>query len=213
MILIQHYFIVYPKPKKAGRPIVFCVPSGNFGNITAGLLAQKIGMPVEKFVAANNANNVFQEYHQTGTFTARPSVPTYSNAMDVGNPSNLQRIQDLFGNDINNIREKIDAYSYDNEQTVAAIKEIYEKYKYVSCPHTAVAYLGLKDYFKANPDSRAYGIFLGTAHPAKFLDIVEPALQTKIQIPTNLAILAKREKKATLMNTDFESLKKHLLNC
>ena len=208
-----YYVYAYAQAKKAGRPIVFCVPSGNFGNITAGFLAQKIGMPVEKFVAANNANNVFQEYHKTGTFTARPSVPTYSNAMDVGNPSNLQRIQDLFGNDIDNIRKKVDAYSYDNEETVAAIKEIYEKYHYVSCPHTAVAYLGLKDYFKANTDSNAYGIFLGTAHPSKFLDIVEPALETQVRIPANLAILAKREKKATLMNTDFESLKKYLFSC
>ncbi len=205
-----YYARAYQQLKNKDRKAVMCVPSGNFGNLTAGLLAQKIGLPVHQFIAANNANDVFTEYHQKGIFTPRPSVKTPSNAMDVGNPSNLQRIQDLYNNDVDAIRKAITAYSYSNEETLEAIKEVYEKYNYLACPHTAVAYLGVKAYQEAY-GTEAHGIFLGTAHPAKFLDIVEPVLNQKVAIPENLAKLTNRTKVAVQMSTEFEDLKKYLL--
>ena len=207
---VFYYVYAHAQAQKYGRNIVFSVPSGNFGNLTAGLIAAKMGMPVEKFVASNNANDVFTSYHQNGIFEARPSVKTYSNAMDVGNPSNLQRIQELFGN-IEVIRNHIDAYSFTDEQTLEAMKEVYQKYNYVVCPHTAVAYSGLQSYFKNNKNSKAMCIFLGTAHPAKFLDIVEPALNIKLAIPENLSSLMHRDKEALLMDGDYGELKRFLL--
>ena len=206
-----YYVYAYAQAKKYGKPIVFCVPSGNFGNLTAGLLAKRIGTPIHHFVAANNANNVFTQYHHTALFNPRPSVTTLSNAMDVGNPSNLQRIQDLYNNDVDAIRADISAYDYTDEQTVEAMKEVYEKYGYVMCPHTAVAYLGINSYLADHPNEDITGIFLATAHPAKFLDIVEPALNITVELPENLAKLVNRTKKATPMSTQFADFKGYLM--
>lgn len=206
-----YYASAYAQAKKLGHDkMVFCVPSGNFGNLTAGLLLHKMGMPVEKFIAANNANNAFTKYHQSGVFSPRASVKTYSNAMDVGNPSNLQRIQDIYGNQLNDLRNDIAAYSYTDEQTLQAMKEVYADHKYIMCPHTAVAYLGVKQYL-SETKSNALGIYLGTAHPAKFLDVVEPALNLKVDIPKSLQKLANREKVATLMDTDYTNFKQYLM--
>lgn len=204
-----YYVYAYAQLKKKNEPVVFCVPSGNFGNLTAGLLAKKMGLPVHQFIAANNANDVFKQYLHSNTFKARPSVPTLSNAMDVGNPSNLQRIQDLYEKDIDKVRKDIVAYSFSDEETLAAIKEIAEKYNYVACPHTAVAYLGMKQYLEKQD---VQGIFLSTAHPAKFLDIVEPVLTQTINIPANIQTLMNREKQSIVMGTDFQEFKDYLLN-
>jgi threonine synthase len=206
-----YYVYAYAQAKKYGKPVVFSVPSGNFGNLTAGLLAKRIGTPIHHFVAANNANNVFTQYHHTALFNPRSSVTTLSNAMDVGNPSNLQRIQDLYNNDIDAIRADIDAYDYTDQQTVEAMKQVYEKYNYLMCPHTAVAYLGINSYLANHPTEDITGVFLATAHPAKFLDIVEPALNIKVPLPENLAKLVDRPKQATPMSTQFADFKAYLM--
>ncbi|HRI27744.1 MAG TPA: threonine synthase [Chitinophagales bacterium] len=205
-----YYIYAWAQVKNTGKPVVFCVPSGNFGNLTAGLLAKRMGLPANHFVAANNANDVFTHYHRHGQFLPRPSVQTYSNAMDVGNPSNLQRIQDLYGNNLENIRKDVSAYSFTDAQTITAMQHAYSRFGYVMCPHTAVGYLGINAYFEQHPQPNAMGIFLGTAHPAKFLDVVEPALQITVPIPQNLQALANRQKVATPMSTHFADFKEYL---
>ncbi len=208
-----YYVNAYAQAKRQGKEqVVFCVPSGNFGNITAGLLAKRMGMPIERFVAANNNNDVFTAYYKSGEYHARPSVATFSNAMDVGNPSNFRRIMDLYKNDVTAVRKDMWAAAYNDDATVAAIKEVYKTYNYVMCPHTAVGFLGMRDYFAAHPNSKAHGIFLGTAHPAKFLDIVEPALDIKVDIPSNLAKLMERKKEALQMEVDYDAFKAYLLS-
>ncbi len=205
-----YYIYAYSQLMDKGKEVVMCVPSGNFGNLTAGLIAKQMGLPVHHFVAANNANDVFTNYHQTGSFQPRPSVKTYSNAMDVGNPSNFQRIMDLYDNDVMAVKQDMAAYSFSDETTLAAIKEVYAKYNYVVCPHTAVGYLGIQQYFEKH-GSDALGVFLGTAHPAKFLDIVNPALNIEVDIPKNLQKLIAREKVAHLMTTEYGAFKDFLL--
>lgn len=206
-----YYVYAYAQAKKYGKPVVFSVPSGNFGNLTAGLLAKRIGTPIHHFVAANNANNVFTQYHQTALLNPKASVTTLSNAMDVGNPSNLQRIQDLYNNNIDAIRADIDAYDYTDQQTVEAMKQVYQQYNYLMCPHTAVAYLGINSYLANHPTQNITGVFLATAHPAKFLDIVEPALNVKIDLPENLAKLVNRPKEAIPMSMQFADFKAYLM--
>ncbi len=204
-----YYFRAYAQLKDKSKPLAVCVPSGNFGNLTAGLIAQRMGLPIAHFVAANNANDVFKNYLDTGVFTPRPSVPTHSNAMDVGNPSNLQRIQDLYNQDVAKIGSAIAAYSYTNEETVVGIQELYERFQYVACPHTAVAYLGMRDFLATHTDMQ--GIFLATAHAAKFLDIVEDALGQKVALPDALQQLVDKTKEAILMDTDYDGFRAYLL--
>lgn len=206
-----YYVYGYAQAKKMGKPLVYCVPSGNFGNLTAGLLAKRIGTPIRHFVAANNANNVFTQYHRTEYFEPRASVSTLSNAMDVGNPSNLQRIQHLYQNNMTALRNDISAYDFDDQQTIQAMKSVYEQYGYVMCPHTAVAYLGIKNYREQHPNEAFTGVFLSTAHPAKFIDTVESSLHIQLALPPNLAKLADRPKVATLMPARFEDFKRYLL--
>ncbi len=207
-----YYLNAWAQVKHEQHPIVFSVPSGNFGNLTAGLLAWKMGVPIQHFIAANNANDVFTQYHKNGAFIPRPSVQTFSNAMDVGNPSNFQRIMDLFGGNIQEIRNLISAYTFTDEDTLRAIADVHWIYDYVMCPHTAVALLGALSFFNDNEMSDATCIFLGTAHPAKFLDIVQPTLKINIPIPENLAKLMDLPKNAKPMSTDFTDFKAHLLS-
>ncbi|WP_396325465.1 pyridoxal-phosphate dependent enzyme, partial [Klebsiella pneumoniae] len=127
-------------------PLYFSVPSGNFGNLTAGLFAKKMGLPVTKMIAANNSNDIFTVYHETGNFEPKHSVETLSNAMDVGNPSNFARLMDLYGNDLEKVRDEIAAYSYNNDQTEECIRKVFNDYNYVMCPHTAVGYLGMDEF-------------------------------------------------------------------
>ena len=205
-----YYIRAYQQTKDKNRPLAMCVPSGNFGNITAGLIAKKMGLPIQKFIASNNSNDVFYNYLKTGTYEPRPSVRTHSNAMDVGNPSNFQRIQDLYKGSVEALRKDMAAYSFDDAATLAAIKEMYEKYNYVACPHTAVGYLGAKAFQEENPEYQV--IFQATAHAAKFIDVVEDTLQQKIDIPADLEKLRDRPKSATLLSTEFEDFKKYLLD-
>ena len=202
-----YYFWAYAQLKKLGKPIVFSVPSGNFGNLTAGLFAYKMGLPVEKFVASTNINNIIPKYLESGKYEPKESQQTISNAMDVGNPSNYERMKDLFHDKVESFREIILGYDFTDDQTKEAIKEVYNQTKYILDPHGAVAYLGLDKYFK-NTESNAVGVLLETAHPAKFLEVVEETLQQKITIPEKLEAFNRKEKKSIKCSKDYDEVKK-----
>lgn len=194
------------------KKIVFSVPSGNLGNITAGLIAKKMGLPVHKFISATNVNNVFTEYINSGSFNPRESVPTLSNAMDVGNPSNLARINELYDNDLEMIKVDINSSSYDDELTKATIKEVYEKYSYIIDPHGAVGYLAWKKYSEMNETSDSIGVILETAHPAKFKEVCESVLNKNIIMPDRLSECLSKEKVSVKLSNSYEEVKKYLLS-
>ncbi len=188
---------------KHKHPPVICVPSGNFGNLTAGLLAMQMGLPVKRFVAATNANDVVPEYLHTAIFKPRASIQTISNAMDVGNPSNLTRIRELFHDDIELMRSTVQGQSFSDQQTKEAISEIALRTGYILDPHGAVAYLGLKHSLKDNES----GFFLETAHPAKFAEVVAPLLNIPLEIPERLASCLQKEKRAQKLEPVYEQLR------
>lgn len=189
---------------------VICVPSGNFGNICAGILAHFRGLPAEHFIAACNVNDVVPEYLKTKNFNPKNAVATVSNAMDVGDPSNFVRILELFNNEFDVLKDKISGYSINDQQTIQTIAEVYEKDHYILDPHSAVAFNALEQYLKENPGKK--GFILGTAHPVKFPDAVENAIKVKIEIPQSLNDLMKKEKKTVEINSDFEELRRFLLD-
>lgn len=203
-----YYFYAYSQIKDKSKPVVFSIPCGNFGNLTAGLIAKKMGLPVARFIAATNANNIFGEYMEKGVFKPKSSIETISNAMDVGNPSNFARIMALYENNREELKKDVWTKSFSDEETKAAIKEVYEKYNYLMDPHGAVAYLGLKKYQKENPDCE--GVFFITAHPAKFADVVESIIGKKIDTPERLQEYMDREKKSYKIGANFEELKESL---
>jgi len=205
-----YYMETYKQIPDKSLPVVFSVPSGNLGNITAGLLAKKMGLPVHKFIGATNKNDVFTEFIQFGIFNPRPSVLTLSNAMDVGNPSNLARIVDLYSNSIDDIRNDIYSSTFTDDQTREAIKYIYEECDYVIDPHGAVGYLALEQFMKENSGKEYSSIVLETAHPAKFKDVVEEELFIDVEVPERLAVCLKKEKKAFELSSDYKSLKEFL---
>ena len=178
-----YFFFAYKKLHKKHKDLVFSVPSGNFGNICAGVMAQKLGLPIKHFVASTNVNDTVPNYLKEGVYNPKPSKATISNAMDVGNPSNFIRIQELFNNDIEALKNTFSSYSFKDDKTKAIMKEIYTKSGYVAEPHGAIGYLGLKKYgLKENE----FGVFLETAHPVKFLDVVEATLPVKVEIPQQI---------------------------
>lgn len=199
-----YYFYAYSRLPKEGKKVVFAVPSGNFGNIGAGILAQQMGLPIAHFVAATNVNKVVPEYLHGSPFQAKPSVPTVSNSMDVGNPSNFPRLQALYGSDEALFRENVKGYFYSDEQTVEAIQAV-QPLGYTLDPHGAVGYLGLKDFMSEN--SGYVGVFLETAHPGKFRDVVEEALREKLVLPERLAAFLEGEKQVIPMGKSFEEFK------
>ena len=203
-----YYFNAYAQLKRAGHDsnIVFCVPSGNFGNITAGLFAWRMGLPVRRFIAANNRNDVFLEYLKTGEYTPRASVRTIANAMDVGDPSNFARILDLYGNSATLIRQDIAGCGYTDEEIGRTISSLYDKYGYLADPHGACGYQGLTDLLSDGET----GIFLETAHPAKFKDTVEKIIGKPVEIPERLKDFMKKEKKSIKMTNRFEDFKEYL---
>ncbi len=207
-----YYFAAYAALRKQGiqKPVVFSVPSGNFGNLSAGLMAYQMGLPIQAFVAACNANHPVPDYLATGNYEPKPSVETISNAMDVGAPSNFIRMQILAGTDIEKVRSLVKGYFTSDETTKDIMLEVYQRTGYVMCPHTAVAYDGLKQY-EADNAGDFYGVMLSTAHYAKFLPTVEATLGTQVGVPTRLAELLDKEKKSIPMGTDFEGFKKYLL--
>lgn len=208
-----YYFNAYAQLKRKGfDKVAFAVPSGNFGNIGAGLLAYKMGLPVTNFVAGTNANDTVFRYLENGIYETKPSVQTYSNAMDVGAPSNWIRIMDLFDNDIEQVRQLVKSYRFTDEETLKGIEEIFAKYNYVACPHTAIAYLATKQYQLSNPDFEGAKVFLSTAHACKFPDIFPKEIADKIEIPEQVKELEGRPKRADSLNPEFEFFKDWLLN-
>ncbi len=204
-----YYLYAYSILKSENIPLVFSVPSGNFGNIGAGLIAKKMGLPIDKFIASTNANNIVPQYLKTGIFNPRPSVRTISNAMDVGNPSNFARIHDLYSGNLEEVRKDVVGYWFDDIQTEKAMQDVYEKVDYLMCPHTAVAYLGLKKY-QEECKEKSTGVFLGTAHPAKFMHEMPSNLSNKVIIPDSLANIALKPKTSTKINAEFADLKNYL---
>ena len=203
-----YYFIAYRTLKKKNKPLVVSVPSGNFGNICAGLMAREIGLPIDHFIASTNINDVVPDFLSTGVYTPKKSSPTISNAMDVGDPSNFIRILKIFGDDLDNLKETLSGYRFTDDETREALKEIYTTSGYVADPHGAVGYLGLKAYLKDHPEK--YGIFLETAHPVKFLDTVEDSLNIKVDIPERLKETLSKTKKSIPIQ-DYQGLKDFLL--
>jgi threonine synthase len=204
-----YYFYAYAQLKKLGKAneVVMCVPSGNFGNITAGLFAKRMGLPVKRFIAANNRNDIFLQYLQTGVYTPRPSVSTIANAMDVGDPSNFARVLDLYGASHAAISAEISGVSYNDEQIAETLKDCKQETSYLLDPHGAVGYRALQEGLQANET----GVFLETAHPAKFLETVEKIIAEKVEIPQKLQEFMKGEKKSLQMTKDFESFKSYLM--
>ena len=207
-----YYFESYKQVKRGTDKIVYSVPSGNLGNLTAGLFASKMGLPVYKFIAATNSNNVFTNYIKSGKFIPRPSVQTYSNAMDVGNPSNLARINSLFGSDISEISKVIFSESFNDDDTLEGIREIYNKYKYIMDPHGSVAYLAMKKFFLENKLENIFGVVLETAHYSKFEKIVKKAVHRKLEMPNRLKNCLSKPKHSVKLSNDFELFKEYLLS-
>jgi len=190
-------------------PPVFVVPSGNFGNLTAGLIAARMGLPVGGFIAANNANDAVVRYLHGEPYSALATVPTISNAMDVGNPSNFVRMLDLFAHDREKMREVIKACSFNDDETASAMKRCYEKHGYMLDPHTAVAWLGWEKFKDSYPDGTP-GVLLETAHPVKFVDVVERVLGITPEIPTSMQALLQKEKQAVVISADYQAFREYM---
>lgn len=204
-----YYFNAYARMKAAGlaNDLVVCVPSGNFGNITAALFASRMGLPIKRFIAANNANDIFYNYLQTGVYSPRPSTQTIANAMDVGDPSNFARIIDLYGNSHEKITGHISGATYTDEAIRRAMAQCYQDNNYVLDPHGACGYQALKD----NLRDYETGVFCETAHPAKFKETVEAAIGTEIEIPGRLAAFMHGTKQTVEMGKEFAEFKSFLL--
>ena len=205
-----YYFHAYAQLKELKKPIVFSIPSGNFGNITGGLLAKRMGLPTYKFIAATNINDVVPEYFKTGLFTPRPSEQTISNAMDVGNPSNFVRMLDLYHGNLDTLLNEVSGYAFTDEQTSDAMRHVFLKENYMLDPHGAIGYLGLKKFLKDTKED-VTGVFLETAHPAKFKEVVEKVLDRSIEVPPALQIFLKRQKKTLKITSDFFSFRDFLV--
>lgn len=203
-----YFLFAYKQAKSKGKEIVFSVPSGNFGNICAGLVAQKLGMPVKHFIASTNVNDTVPEFMRTKSYDPKPSTATISNAMDVGDPSNFIRIRHLFQDDFEALSKNLSSYSFSDEETKKALLEIYKNSNYIADPHGAVGYLGLKKYQENHPNT--YGIFLETAHPVKFLDVVEETISKQLEIPLQIKKVMDKEKKSIQIKK-YAEFKSYLL--
>jgi threonine synthase len=202
-----YFFFAYKELQKTKKELVFSVPSGNFGNICAGIMAQKLGLPIKHFVAATNVNDTVPNYLIDGVYNPKPSKATISNAMDVGNPSNFIRIRELFNNDLELLKGTFSSHSFSDDETRATMKEIYSNSGYIAEPHGAVGYLGLKKYGLA---ANEFGVFLETAHPVKFLDVVEETLPVKVAIPAQIQKVI-NNKKVAIKVANYQDLKAFLL--
>ncbi|MGC9363637.1 MAG: threonine synthase [Fidelibacterota bacterium] len=213
--LIPQIFYYFNALRQIGdylaRKIVISVPSGNFGNLTAGLIAKKMGLPVQRFIAGTNINHVVPDYLTSGVFEPRPSIQTISNAMDVGNPSNFARILDLYHSSWKAIQKDLAGAYYSDDETRRAMAQLARKTGYVLDPHGAVAYLGLSDYLAQNPQIDT-GIFLETAHPAKFNTVVEPVIGEAVEIPRRLQTFLEREARSISMSSRYSDFKEFLLS-
>ena len=204
-----YYFYAYAQMKKLGKAdnLVICVPSGNFGNITAGLFGKYMGLPVKRFIAANNRNDIFYQYLKTGVYSPKPSVATIANAMDVGDPSNFARIYDLYGGSHEAITKEISGETYTDEQIRETVQAVYNETGYLLDPHGACGYRALAEQLQSGET----GVFLETAHPAKFLQTVESIIGVEVQIPEKLQAFMKGKKESVPMEKDFASFKSYLM--
>lgn len=202
-----YYFIAYKELKKLGKPLVVSVPSGNFGNICAGMMAKKIGLPIAHFVASTNVNDTVPRFMTSQQYEPKPTVETLSNAMDVSNPSNFVRILELFGKEFGALDKELTSYSFTDAETVATLQKVYTENNYLCDPHGAVGYLGLKKYLKDKENLN--GVFLETAHPVKFADSIVNNLKIEIPVPEQIKEVLQGEKKTTLIST-YNELKDFL---
>ena len=191
-----------------GQGPVVSVPSGNFGNLTAGLIAKRIGLPIAQFVAATNVNDAVPEYLESGVYEPRPSIATVANAMDVGAPSNFERVQSLYNSDLMALRQDIVGFAYEDTQVIAEIGHVYREHGYLLDPHSAIAWLALQERLVDQPDAR--GVFLATAHPAKFREVVEPAIGRSIELPRALADAISRPRQSISMPAAYNALEDFL---
>ena len=205
----QIYYAIGISQWQETMPPIVAVPSGNFGNICAGLVAQKSGLEIKHFIAACNSNDVFTQYIKTGKFVAADSVATISNAMDVGNPSNFVRILELFGNNHQELIKHVSSLSYNDELTEKEMQEVYQEHHYMLDPHAAVAYLAMEDWIKTNPSDK--GFILGTAHPVKFPTVVERVIKDAVPLPDQVASIIKKEKKAIQVAPNFAIVKEIII--
>ena len=208
-----YYFNAYAQLQKQGllkdKSLVFSVPSGNLGNITAGLFAYEMGLPIHHFIAANNANSVVFDYLKDGEYTPRPSIETIANAMDVGAPSNFARILDLYNHSHAEISQILKSYTYSDEQIRETIKRVYDQYDYLCDPHGACGFKSLEESL----DEDQVGVFLETAHPAKFLETVEKIVgKGNVELPEKLSDFMRGKKKSIELNNQFATFKSYLLN-
>ena len=205
-----YYFFAYKQWADKNNPPVVCVPSGNFGNICAGILAKQSGLPIDHFIAACNANDVITQYLQTTNYKPQTAQPTLSNAMDVGNPSNFIRILEIFHHQFPELKNNLSSFSVSDDETLATIKRISSEYNYTLDPHGAVGYLALEKYLETNKGKK--GIFLETAHPVKFPDAVEKMTGQGLDIPASIRSIMDLEKKSLLISAEFDELKDYLLS-
>jgi threonine synthase len=201
---VFYYFLLARLP----QPPIVSVPSGNFGSLTAGLMAKRLGLPVARFVAATNVNDVVPEYLRSGEYHPRPSIPTVANAMDVGAPSNFERMQAMYGHDIDRLRQDVSGIAFDDRRVLAEIREMYHRTGYLLDPHGAIAWLGLQDALTSSP--AAPGVFLATAHPAKFREVVEPAIGESVPLPAALAEALTRPRHSVQLPADYSALSRLL---
>lgn len=204
-----YYFFAYKQWADKNNPPVISVPSGNFGNICAGILAMQSGLPVKHFIAACNVNDILSDYLQTQELKPKQAVATLSNAMDVGNPSNFVRILEIFNHKFPELKNKLLSYSITDDETIATIKEVYDQHNYLLDPHGAVGYLALKRYLADHPGEN--GIFLETAHPVKFPGAVEKITGKTIEAPDSVQAIMRSEKKSTQIEAEYEALRDFLM--
>ncbi len=204
-----YYGVAQMMKQEPGKKIAISVPSGNFGNICAGLIAKRTGLPVDQFISATNVNDIVPQYLENGKFEPRPSVATIANAMDVGNPSNFVRILDLYGGSHEAITADIIGYSYNDDQIRETIREVYGKYNYLPDPHGAIGYRSLQEFLPTAPGFA--GFFLETAHPAKFSQTIEETIGKAIELPERLKKIIEGEKKSSELPSEYEALKSFLL--
>jgi threonine synthase len=203
-----YFFFTYKQLKSENKPLIFSCPSGNFGNICAGIIAKKLGLPIKHFVASTNVNDTVPRFLEAALYVPKPSKATISNAMDVGNPSNFIRIQAMYKNDLSEFKKDFSSFSFSDTETEIALQTIYKSSGYIAEPHGVVGYLGLKKELENHPSD--IGIFLETAHPVKFLDVVESILNVKIPIPTQIQSVLNKEKLSVKIKTyeDFKAFLK-----
>jgi threonine synthase len=197
---------------RSAKKVVFSVPSGNFGNLTAGLFSKKMGLPIYKFLAATNINDVVPSYIKTGSYIPRQSVETISNAMDVGNPSNFTRMLHLYSSTWNNLRQDIIGYSFNDSQTLEAIRTLHNSYRYIADPHSAIAFLGITGFISNSSEKDIHAIFLETAHPSKFKSTIDQALQINTTIHPSLLKAASTPSSKVVFPNDYRQLHSFLLD-